>query len=87
MVVSGWGVWLTVSTAGCRRLGSGKAGIKEIFKHPWFAKVNWVELEKGKTPAPFVPDVRDDTDVSNFDEVQPEDMHTDFSDPCHDITL
>jgi hypothetical protein len=22
-----------------------------------------------------------------FDEVQPEDMHTDFSDPCHDTTL
>lgn len=69
------------------RLGCGKAGIKEIFKHPWFSKVNWSELEKGNAPVPFVPEVRDETDVSNFDEVAPEDMHTEHSDPCHDRSL
>jgi len=69
------------------RLGCGKAGIKEIFKHPWFSKVNWAELEKGKAPVPFVPEVRDDTDVSNFEEVGPEDMHTEHSEPCHDKAL
>ena len=49
--------------------------------------MNWAELEKGKAPVPFVPEVRDDTDVSNFEEVGPEDMHTEHSEPCHDKAL
>jgi serine/threonine protein kinase len=72
----------------CRqRLGMGKQGVKEIFKHPWFSSLDWAGLEKHTIPAPFIPDVRDDLDVSNFDEVEEENLHKTDGGHCSDKTL
>lgn len=35
---------------------------------PWFQGINWDLLSKKKLPAPFVPKICDETDVSNFSE-------------------
>ncbi|KAK3276295.1 hypothetical protein CYMTET_15624 [Cymbomonas tetramitiformis] len=49
------------------RLGSGKLGAKEIKKHPWFADIDWVALERRKLKAPIIPRIDDKFDMSNFD--------------------
>ncbi|XP_046341997.1 ribosomal protein S6 kinase alpha-5-like isoform X2 [Haliotis rufescens] len=49
-----------------KRLGSqGAEGIK---KHPFFKGLNWQDLSRKKVPAPFVPKIRHELDVSNFSE-------------------
>lgn len=50
-----------------KRLGSGPEGAKGIKEHPWFAGVNWLAIERKEIKAPFVPVVKSDIDVSNFD--------------------
>ena len=47
------------------RLGSN--GASEIKKHPWFENVDWDALLNKKIGAPFVPKVKSESDVSNFD--------------------
>ncbi|KAL4427052.1 hypothetical protein ABPG74_001007 [Tetrahymena malaccensis] len=49
------------------RLGSVN-GTKDIKEHPWFAKINFDDILNKKVPAPFVPQLKNDTDVSYFDE-------------------
>lgn len=48
------------------RLGT-KGGASDIKKHPWFENFDWDSLINKKLQAPFVPIVKSDTDVSNFD--------------------
>jgi len=48
------------------RLGSHK-GAAEVKAHPWFAKVNFHAIYKKTIIPPFIPKLRDDCDVSNFD--------------------
>jgi serum/glucocorticoid-regulated kinase 2 len=50
-----------------KRLGSGPDGAKAIRNHPWFASVDWEGLLRREVKGPFVPVIRDDLDVSNFD--------------------
>jgi len=50
-----------------KRLGFGPDGGKKIKAHPWFANVNWDQLLKKKIKPPFLPKVKNNTDVSNFD--------------------
>ena len=50
-----------------KRLGAQK-GIEEIKSHPFFAKINFTDIENKKVKAPFIPEIENDTDVSNFDE-------------------
>eukprot|EP00238_Polyblepharides_amylifera_P006267 CAMPEP_0196579758 /NCGR_PEP_ID=MMETSP1081-20130531/24493_1 /TAXON_ID=36882 /ORGANISM="Pyramimonas amylifera, Strain CCMP720" /LENGTH=934 /DNA_ID=CAMNT_0041899429 /DNA_START=182 /DNA_END=2986 /DNA_ORIENTATION=+ len=72
----------------CRaRLGMGKTGVKAMLKHPWFATMDWVKLEKQLIKPPFVPEIEDDLDVSNFDEVDEESMHRADCSPCDDKIL
>jgi serum/glucocorticoid-regulated kinase 2 len=52
-----------------KRLGSGPESAKAIKEHPWFAGVNWLAIERKEIKAPFVPVVKSDIDVSNFDPV------------------
>ena len=47
------------------RLGS--KGAEEIKKHPFFEKTNWDVILKKEVKAPFVPVVKSQVDVSNFD--------------------
>ena len=50
-----------------KRLGY-QNGIEEIKNHPFFASIDFNLIEKKEIPAPFTPDLENDTDVSNFDE-------------------
>ena len=50
-----------------KRLGSN-GGLEEIKKHPFFAGVQWEMIEQKKVPAPFIPKLEDDKDVTYFDE-------------------
>ncbi|KAM3141821.1 hypothetical protein pb186bvf_006143 [Paramecium bursaria] len=48
-----------------KRLGT--KGAQEIKDHPWFLNVNWDTLLKKAYKPPFVPLIKSDIDVSNFD--------------------
>ncbi|KAJ2481445.1 hypothetical protein IWW56_001773 [Coemansia sp. RSA 2131] len=45
------------------RLGCGPNGFETLKSHPFFASIDWAELEARQTPPPFVPN----NDLSNFD--------------------
>ncbi|XP_028409650.1 ribosomal protein S6 kinase alpha-5-like isoform X2 [Dendronephthya gigantea] len=49
-----------------RRIGSGPTGANEIKKHSFFKKLDWTSVYERKVPAPFVPHINDEMDVSNF---------------------
>jgi len=51
-----------------QRLGGGPHDADEIKSHPFFKGINWKHLAEKKVPAPFVPHIRDELDVSNFAE-------------------
>ncbi|KAH6565313.1 hypothetical protein BASA50_008961 [Batrachochytrium salamandrivorans] len=50
-----------------RRLGGGCADSEEVKKHPYFANVDWDVLLRKEMPAPFLPIIAGQFDVSNFD--------------------
>ncbi len=50
-----------------KRLGREK-DVEEVMSHPFFAKINVDKLVKKEIEAPFKPQVKGDTDISNFDE-------------------
>jgi hypothetical protein len=39
----------------------------QVKEHPWFLNVSWDTLLKKKYKPPFVPLIKSDIDVSNFD--------------------
>lgn len=49
------------------RLGGGPEDVKEIMVHPFFASINWKDLENKKITPPFKPQVTSDTDTRYFD--------------------
>ncbi|CAL1530396.1 unnamed protein product [Lymnaea stagnalis] len=49
-----------------KRLGS--RGAEEVKRHPFFKSLNWDDLAQKKVPAPFVPNIRHEMDLSNFSE-------------------
>lgn len=51
----------------------GKNGVKEIQAHPFFKDIDWANLRK--TTPPVVPDVKNDTDTSNFEDIDNEHIH------------
>ena len=50
-----------------QRLGSGPEDALEVMRHPFFKRIDWDDLYHKRTPAPFLPQLQSDTDVSNFD--------------------
>jgi serine/threonine protein kinase len=51
-----------------RRLGVVKGGASQIKKHAWFADTNWKDLAACKTRGPIIPEIKDELDLSNFEE-------------------
>ena len=51
-----------------KRLGGGISDAEDVKTHRFFRTVNWDDLLQKNIPAPFVPKIRGDTDVSNFSE-------------------
>jgi len=40
---------------------------EKIRAHPYFASIDWAKLEKREVKPPFIPNVKDKTDFSQFD--------------------
>lgn len=53
-----------------KRLGGGPNDAQEIKSHPWFDGFDWDALMNKELPAPFLPVIKSETDVSNFDTVR-----------------
>ncbi|NXE94478.1 PKN2 kinase, partial [Menura novaehollandiae] len=51
-----------------RRLGAGEKDAEEIKIQPFFKGIDWAALFARRLKPPFVPTLRDPTDISNFDE-------------------
>ncbi|KAI4238996.1 MAG: hypothetical protein LQ349_000677 [Xanthoria aureola] len=49
------------------RLGSGPTDAQEIMSHAFFRNINWDEFREKKVPPPFMPQISNPTDTSNFD--------------------
>lgn len=52
-----------------KRYGNLKDGADDILKHKWFSSLEWSKLEKMEIPAPYKPTMKDETDVSNFEDI------------------
>jgi len=50
------------------RLGHQKNGIADIKNHQWFADFQWDKLQARKLPAHLILPVKNNLDLSNFDE-------------------
>lgn len=50
------------------RLGFGRGGMREIQKHKWFDGFNWEGLRKRTTKSPFIPEIKNPVDTTNFDD-------------------
>ena len=50
-----------------KRLGSGINGSDNIKKHPFFKGINWREVWQKKINPPFIPKLKNDTDLKYFD--------------------
>ncbi|RZF38034.1 hypothetical protein LSTR_LSTR006433 [Laodelphax striatellus] len=49
-----------------KRLGGGERDAAELKEHPFFKGTNWDDLSRKAVPAPFVPKISNELDVSNF---------------------
>eukprot|EP00049_Salpingoeca_infusionum_P017562 m.353468 g.353468 ORF g.353468 m.353468 type:complete len:471 (+) comp16770_c0_seq1:146-1558(+) len=49
------------------RLGGGEADGKEVMAHPFFVSLDFKKLYNRELPVPFVPQIKSEEDVSNFD--------------------
>ncbi|CAM1308982.1 AKT3 (predicted) [Pycnogonum litorale] len=49
------------------RLGGGPDDAEEVKHHPFFASVNWMDVQNKKITPPFIPTVTSETDTRNFD--------------------
>lgn len=47
-------------------------GCAEILSHPFFVGIDWKGLKAQQLPMPYVPKVKSDTDLSNFDQYESE---------------
>ena len=50
-----------------KRLGQGPDGSKNIKNHSFFSNINWEDAKKKKLKPPFIPKLKNDTDLRYFD--------------------
>ena len=50
-----------------KRLGSLARGINEIYAHTWFSEIDFAELRHKEVKPPWVPEIKDPLDKSNFE--------------------
>ena len=50
-----------------QRLGCGQSDFKELQEHPWFEGFAWDDLLNKKLKMQYIPDIKSQTDISNFD--------------------
>lgn len=60
-------IWGMLQRRPAERLGCLAGGYREIKNHAWLKEVNFGKLIKKKIQAPWVPDVADPLDTSNFE--------------------
>ncbi|ETO16162.1 cAMP-dependent protein kinase [Reticulomyxa filosa] len=53
-----------------RRLGSAQ-GANDIKRHSFFKGFDWQKMEKRELTAPYLPTITSETDLSNFEKVEP----------------
>lgn len=51
------------------RLGGTSEGARAIKNHSWFSGIDWDAYLRREVRAPFIPVIKGDLDVSNFDPV------------------
>ena len=47
----------------------GNEGALEVKEHPFFSDINWDELIRREIKPPFIPNIKSDLDITNFDNV------------------
>ena len=52
-----------------KRLGEGPNGSQNIKNHPFFKGINWEDAWNRKIKPPFIPNLRNDTDLKYFDTI------------------
>jgi len=52
-----------------KRYGNLKAGADDIIKHKWFSSLAWDKLMASQIPAPYKPQMKNEQDVSNFEDI------------------
>merc|ERR1719396_202396 len=52
-----------------KRYGNLKDGASDILKHKWFSSLDWAQLEGLKIPSPYKPSMKDENDVSNYEDI------------------
>ena len=55
-----------------KRLGRTKGGASSVMKAKWFSGFDWESLLSKELEPPFVPEVKDPMDASNFDSYEEE---------------
>jgi len=58
-----------------KRLGVVKGGARLIKKHSWFKKFDWAGLIAQRIKPPIIPKIKDQFDLTNFDDYPEEDDH------------
>ncbi len=53
-----------------KRWGEGREGATSIKQHAWFRDMRWDLLISKQVKVPFVPKLKNDLDLSNFDPVK-----------------
>jgi serine/threonine protein kinase len=51
-----------------KRLGSLAGGIDDVYAHEWFSEYGFAKLRRKEYRAPWVPDIKDPLDKSNFED-------------------
>ena len=58
-----------------KRLGSLNGGVQDIKDHPWFTGFDWDSLNARTMKAPYQPSLRNEDDVSNFEDIPLSEAH------------